>query len=703
MNKTLLRLRFYLLAAAMIAAYAALPAVTVFAEGEEAITPPATVVSEPESSPPILPQETATSVEPVPDPVPLEVPPTPTPTSEVTPGPQEPVGPSAKTYTFNEATGLWENDYYTWDPVTKQTKPKTAPDYSYNPETKHWDTTEWIYNPTTGKYQENIVSTPAPTLTPQEQELIETMPGVQGDLLRALLLPSPSQGPQNASTINGTSSATGIYDLFHNASISNTITSQAATGDAAVVGNTIGGNATSGNAQTIANVINALNSSLGFLQSNPLMFIANIAGDVLGDLLIDPGQLPGASSQQLSDSTLTVNRQTNNAILNNIDLSSSSGAATVASNTQAGSATTGNAYAMANVVNVINSAVGSGQSFMGMINVYGNFNGDILLPPGFMNSLLASNAQAPDTTVIATDAYNTNIDATNTSNTELTVTDTTAINNNIAVTAATGGALVANNTNAGNATTGNAETNVTLFNLVGKQLNAKNAMLVFVNVLGNWVGLIVDAPTGATAGLLSDAESFTGSQNSTVSVQSTTNNYIENNMRINANTGEATVANNTSAGNATSGNAYAAANVLNISNSSFNLSDWFGILFINVLGNWYGSFGVDTDAGNPLLTPAAASPSGTVPAQAFRFVPTTNASSNSATYASVARAVTEPAVSEPQATSQAKKPATLVAGISSSQGGGGINTPLLMLSLIAIIAILFGDRIVALIRNRQIA
>jgi len=48
-------------------------------------------------------------------------------------------------------------------------------------------------------------------------------------------------------------------------------------------------------------------------------------------------------------------------------------------NTTAGSATTGDAAAIANIVNVINSIIGAGQSFIGTININGNLDGEILL------------------------------------------------------------------------------------------------------------------------------------------------------------------------------------------------------------------------------------------------------------------------------------------------------------------------------------
>jgi hypothetical protein len=40
--------------------------------------------------------------------------------------------------------------------------------------------------------------------------------------------------------------------------------------------------------------------------------------------------------------------------------------------------------------------------------------------------------------------------------------------------------------------------------------------------------------------------------------------------------------------------------LVNVEDSTMSLSDWFGVLFINVFGTWNGSFGVNTAAGNPI-------------------------------------------------------------------------------------------------------
>jgi hypothetical protein len=150
-----------------------------------------------------------------------------------------------------------------------------------------------------------------------------------------------------------------------------------------------------------------------------------------------------------------------------------------------------------------------------------------------------------------------------------------------------------------------------VLNLTGRQVDAKDSLLVFVNVLGKWVGMIVNAP-GSTA-----AAFGSGVVNNNVNLSSTTNvnntGSITNNIDVNAVSGNASVTGNTKAGDATSGNATASANIANVSTSTFKLSDWFGVLFINVYGTWIGSFGVNTAAGTVVPLSGMALPGGTPP------------------------------------------------------------------------------------------
>jgi hypothetical protein len=577
------------------------------------------------------------------------------------PGPNAPNGADASTFTYNPDTGLWENELYTWNPSTRQTSPKTPQDYSYNPATGKWDTTKYAYDAPSGKYVPNTVSEPNNPQAPAA--LSATTPNSNT---------IDTTGPNSNSTINSNSDNNGFFNLFYNGAISNGITLNASTGDATVANNTYGGSALTGNALDVSNIINMLSSSFGLQDAaNLLTFTKNIDGNVVGDIIIDPNQL-GPNSVTVSNSNsqnnLTINANGNGAINNDINLGANSGNATVANNTHAGNATSGNADAVANVVNILNSAIAANRSFLGVININGNLDGDILLPPSFLDQLIASNA--PHATINVSNNLNNNVTVNSTNN------DT--INNNIKLAATSGNADVSNNTHAGSATTGSAGTNLTIFNLTGKQVVAKDSMLVFVNVLGQWVGLIMDAPNGSTAAALGGNVSQNNNVSNNVVANLNNNSAINNIVNVNSQSGDASVTNNTNAGNAQSGKASASANIANIIDSQLFASDWFGLLFINVLGFWHGSFGVNTDAGNFVNTPTAnsiisGSSSSAARSAIFRFIPKNNGQNiNSAVAASFAHASGDLG-SSGSSIDNAKK-AAAVGVITNGSGGHGGNT-----------------------------
>ena len=508
-------------------------------------------------------------------------------------GPTQPTGVERESYTLNPETGMYENGVYAWDPVTKQTKPLNTPTYSFNPETNRWDTVEYRYDAPTGKYVPNVVSVEQP---PSGAVLSNSSEESQPSSLSSLSSDSDSTnnetsntGPDSTNKIKDESSSNGFFDLFHNATISNTIDSLAKTGNALISGNTLAGDATTGTAIAMANVINMLNTSWNPLGGSLFTFVTNVLGDVVGDLLINPMDYKdsGSGSSSALPDNLKVNVEESATITNDINLNAQSGDANVEKNTTAGNATTGDAYAIANILNAINSVIAANDSFVGVINIFGNLDGDILLPPEVLNSLLASNlaqtvdtSQFEDTSLIANFTNDQNID------------------NNVSASAQSGNATVAHNTTAGDATTGDATTNITLLNLTGRQVVASNSLLVFVNVLGEWVGLIMDAPQGSTAAALGGNTSSNLLLPENTEINQESNTQITNNLNLNAQTGDATVASNTTAGNATTGDALSAANIANLTNSQFSLSNWFGVLFINVFGSWNGSFNVNTAAGN---------------------------------------------------------------------------------------------------------
>ena len=598
-------------------------------------------------------------------------------------GVQEPTGADANKYVYNDETGLWENDQYTWNPVNGKTAPKTAPIYSYNPGTGMWDTTEYYYSPEAGKYLANTVSTaqnPNQVATPSGSSITNT-------------------GPNSNNTLSSGGNNNGTFDSYYNAAISNKIGQLSQSGNASVFGNTLGGDALSGDASSIANVLSMLQSSWGTLGSEDLAyFMANIDGNLTGDLYVDPNAITAGAGY----TNIDVNVSNDAAIHNDIDVGVASGNATVSNNTQGGNATTGNANAVVNLMNLINSAIHANKSFVGVLNINGNLNGDILLPPEMMQAIIA--ATGPNSNNQINSGGSTTINA--------NVDDTKTINNDVNADASTGNATVANNTSAGNATTGSANSNVVLLNLTGKKVVAKNAMLVFVNVLGNWVGLIYDAPAGTTAVATTGPGSnntINGERNLTVTADATTNSLIDNDVDVTATSGDASVTGNTTAGDAKSGDASVGVNVLNMIDSEFEISDWFGVLFINVFGSWVGSFGVNTDAGSLPKTTVSTSTvtTETTPrqnsapqaiAQVFRFAATQGNVSDTTT-GTVAGATTPSSNEQSSSATPAPNAAT-----ESSTSTAPSRTTVWLAGIATFIGALMlgGERLISLFRNRQV-
>jgi len=540
-----------------------------------------------------------------------------TPPASNQPGVIRPVGADASTYTYDCTTGLWENGYYSFNPSTGVTTPTYQIVYTYNPSTGMYDTASWVYDAATGQYvsnTESVVVPPAGANVVGAPVVLQvaTDPSSGGNSISGTgpnsnnNINNPSgavdgssisgTGPSSNNNISGSNTNNANLDNSNNSAVSTLLNSIATSGDANVTGNTLAGSAASGNAQDIANVINLLQSSSNALGGNTETFVANINGDVNGDLVFDPSTLgtvqPTAAPTTVpANNNLSVDNQTNGTINNNINLAASSGNATVADNTTAGDATTGSADAIANVVNLIDSAISSGNSFIGVININGDLNGNIVIPPNLVNQLIASNVPTVSISDTGPSSNNTITAPTNSSNTNVTNTYNEGVNNNVNASSTSGSANVTNNTSAGNATTGDASNNITAFNLTGSNVIGTNDLLVFVNVLGSWVGMILNAPAGATAAELGYGVSSTPSGSSNTNVNNATNEQINNNINANASSGNANVNSNTNAGNATSGNADTAVNLLNVENSSLSLSGWFGILFINVFGTWNGNFG----------------------------------------------------------------------------------------------------------------
>lgn len=471
--------------------------------------------------------------------------------------------------------------------------------YTYDADSGRWNTNKWAYDSATNVY----APVPPPNSTKPSPSPEATSKSEEEDT------DAKKTDPDGSATVGQNVNGSSDTDITTNATIKNGLDSNAGTGNAGVKSNTKAGDALTGNANADTTHINSVHTTVDGETEGVARFTTNIYGDVLGDITIGPNIANAQVDRNLNLNSKT-NVDNNDSITNDVKVRATSGDAEITKNTEAGNAKSGDANAVANVLNLVNTIIGANKSFVGTINIYGNLNGDILVSPEFIPQLLADNS-IERTEIDMPLSMNMNNDS--------------SIVNNVKLNAASGDASVKDNTGAGSATTGTANTKLTVLNLTGRKVNAKNSLLVFVNVLGKWVGMIVDAPNATAAAIGS------GVTNNTVNVSDDTNinnkTRITNNLDLGAESGDASVTQNTAAGDATSGNATASANIANIDTSEFQLTDWFGVLFINVFGTWIGSFGVDTEAGTVVPLSGAAPTQPGAPNLRLGFAPKTTAES----------------------------------------------------------------------------
>lgn len=385
--------------------------------------------------------------------------------------------------------------------------------------------------------------------------------------------PVESCNTENPELETAYAGGTETTSITNNAIINNQQCSTATSGDATVA-QADDASAQSGSAQSVANIVNLINN-INTDGSAPVIYSEDIFGTSFGDILLSLGLSDQNSSCSVCAGNVTVNA--NSTINNNIYLSANSGEAVVSGADQ-GNAASGNATVLLNLVNIINTQLGSGQTFIGFLNIYGDLDGDILLPPSALEELMryanANNNQTQSSSVSLSNYQN--------------------ITNNIELNATSGDAYVGAS-QGGSATSGDATTSINSINIANTQVTGGSSLLVFINVMGSWVGMILNNPAGTTQATLGNNASSICSVCSG-SVDALTNSAITNTIRLDSVSGNATVQ-DSNYGIATTGDASASLNIVNIINTQLNMGGWFGVMFINVFGSWNGSFGIDTAAG----------------------------------------------------------------------------------------------------------
>jgi len=473
-----------------------------------------------------------------------------------------------------------------------------------------------------------------------------------------------------------TNSSSILATSTNDALVANFSTSTASTGDNIAQGGEGTATVVTGSAFAFANVINLINTNI-FNSTGLLIFLNQIfsTGLDLRDYNLDyffdgeAGASPTINEETgeeqctlltcLNSSSLTVESGNTATVTNTVIVRADAGN-NVATTSGDGGAdiTTGDAYAAANVVNLVNTNIINSSYLMVSFNNFGDLDGDITLPGGdFFTRLFAHGGSAPEMNSSKYGVFNDNYGTT--TGTTTAGADTGA---NVASTTGEGSGIVM---------TGDAHSQATEFTDLNKNYVGGTSAFFLFRVAGEWTGTAKSLPVGlnflrmydvadkdgilststlvlvtneetieeATEGVPEGWQDPEGTPvancdeqegpvnncfNSSSFVASSTNTAtVQNDIDVQANTGHNLALTEDGVSHIISGDAYAIANVVNIINTNIVGRNWIFALF-NVLGNWNGdiSFGKSALALTAkTLAPATVAPGADI---AYEFTITNN-------------------------------------------------------------------------------
>ncbi len=254
------------------------------------------------------------------------------------------------------------------------------------------------------------------------------------------------------------------------------------------------------------------------------------------------------------------------------------------------------------------------------INVFGNLEGDIILPESAFNDsgcvsgcgTSGNNNTASNTGNGANSENNAN---SNTTNNKATNQNNNAnIGNDLNLNANTGDNETSSNTgDDSNVVTGEADVKSNVLNVANNNVEGGNMWLVIINKAGKWFGQLVGGPEGSTMagsegmefevdgdgnvtasnngnGAGSENNSNTNETNNETTTQNNNAN-VQNNLNLSANTGKNN-ANQNTGGESTvkTGDAKIIANIVNFVNNNVSGTGKMLVAVVNIFGEWTGDF-----------------------------------------------------------------------------------------------------------------
>lgn len=389
----------------------------------------------------------------------------------------------------------------------------------------------------------------------------------------AIIAGNENTGADSLNTIDIDLTNTETTEVVNDADITTTLTATAITGQNTAEMNTGGGMIETGNGSaSLANISVANTTVEG---GNWGLVVVNAFNRWLGFLVGDGGQVVALSQEQTieainantgndSDNTIAISDErertthvTNDAeIVNEVEATAITGQNVASMNTGQGKIATGDASVTATAVNIANTTVKDASLFIAVVNIFGDWFGDLLYGG---TSLLAS---AGGDAQVGVDASNTNTgsESTNTIDVDIDRSQTTDVDNDAKIattlhaTIDTGTNKTNKNTKGASVTTGNGE------------------LALYSRALANLTGIALDPALGISISGLNDTTGF----DSTNTIKATLNDErivsIDNFADVSTlfaslvNTGDNEMLMNTLAGPITTGNIDANVGIHNLIN-----------------------------------------------------------------------------------------------------------------------------------------
>lgn len=339
-------------------------------------------------------------------------------------------------------------------------------------------------------------------------------------------------------------------------------------------------------ANVSATVITAANTDLANVDCET----TDIEGDVQGDLILDFTPVPTATASAIASATVIpapiseamVEEETDLVVENSLVLTADSGGSTALFNT--GEETvleTGDANVSAAVLTFANNNF-EGEVSVEVINVYGNLEGDIILPINIPTDIPVASPSA-------------------TAQEKIVQTNTAEIENTITIETETGDNQADRNTGEEVSITTGAST------VAVNTVNFANTNLVDTC---QWVVVVNEVPEGTSEIFSNDTGGGISEESVPADKQTEQTNTVllKNNLELSAKTGGNQASANTNGNTAVkTGDANVLVNLVNFVNTNVQSTGRLLVAVVNIFGRWQGTFigPGSTVSPTPTLTPTS--------------------------------------------------------------------------------------------------